>query len=113
MQHNTSPASSPRRRASRQADRCEEYNPSRRSSALSSPGFVHRSASRSTRSFSAAVNRRRAAFATTSVSTTIRGASRLVDMLESRLALYTKLPGGRCLKHVGREGGVARRLKTS
>jgi flagellar hook capping protein FlgD len=25
-------------------------------------------------------------------------------MLESRLALYTKLPGDRCLKHVGREG---------
>jgi len=28
-----------------------------------------------------------------------------VDILESRLALYTKLPGGRCLTDVGREGG--------
>src|SRR5439155_15323045 len=101
-----SPASSPRRRASRQADRCEEYSPSRRNNALNSPGFVHPSASRSTRSFSAAVNRRRAAFATTSDSTAIRGASRLVDIIVSRLALYIKLPGGWCLTHVGREGGV-------
>ena len=28
----------------------------------------------------------------------------IVDILASRLALYTKLPGGRCLTHVGREG---------
>src|SRR5439155_24416349 len=41
-----SPASSPRSRAARQVVRCEEYNPSRRSSAPSSPGFVQRSASR-------------------------------------------------------------------
>jgi hypothetical protein len=29
-------------------------------------------------------------------------------MLESRLALYTKLPGVWCLKHVGREGWAQR-----
>ena len=34
-----------------------------------------------------------AAFATVSVSTVTRRASRLVDMLESRLALYTELSG--------------------
>jgi hypothetical protein len=28
----------------------------------------------------------------------------VVDILVSRLALYTNLPGGRCLIHVGREG---------
>jgi len=34
-----------------------------------------------------------------------------VDILDSRLALYTKLPGGRCLIHVGREGKVPGLLK--
>jgi putative transposase len=29
-----------------------------------------------------------------------------VDILESRLALYTKLPGVRCLTYVGREGNI-------
>src|SRR5207245_3318791 len=63
-----SPASSPRSRAARQVVRCEEYNPSRRSSAPSSPGFVQRSASRTIRRLYSAVNRRRCALATTSVS---------------------------------------------
>jgi cellobiose phosphorylase len=40
----------------------------------------------------------------TSVSTVIPSVSMIVDILVSRLALYTKLPGGRCLIHVGREG---------
>src|SRR2546426_1308326 len=31
-----------------------------------------------------------------------------VDISDSRLALYTKLPGVRCLIHVGREGGPSR-----
>ncbi len=47
--------------------------------------------------FIRAVNRRRAAFVTTSVSTAIRGASRLVEIFVSRLALYTKLPRRRSL----------------
>ena len=29
-----------------------------------------------------------------------------MDIFDSRLALYTKLPGGRCLTYVGREGNV-------
>src|SRR5439155_1069029 len=63
-----SPSSSPRSRAARQVTRCEEYSPSRRSSAPISPGFVHRSASRTIRRLYSAVNRRRSAFATTSTS---------------------------------------------
>src|SRR5207245_5638156 len=39
-------ASSPRSRAARQVVRCEEYNPSRRSSAPSAPGVLQPSASR-------------------------------------------------------------------
>src|SRR3989454_85273 len=62
------PASSPRSRAARHVVRCEEYSPSRRSSAPISPGFVHRSASRTIRRLYSAVNRRRRAVATTSTS---------------------------------------------
>ena len=38
------------------------------------------------------------------VSAAIRRAPMRIDMLVSRLALYTKLPGVGCLKHVGSEG---------
>ena len=65
---------------------------------------AQRSASRNTRSFSAAVNRRRRAFATTSVCAANGRPSVIVDIMESRLALYTKLPAVRCLTYVGREG---------
>ena len=51
---------------------------------------MHPSASRSIRSFSAAVNRRRAAFATTSVCAANGRPSVIVDIMESGLALYTK-----------------------
>ncbi len=63
-----SPSSSPRSRAARHVVRCEEYSPSRRSSAPIAPGVVQRSASRTIRRLYSAVNRRRCAFATTSVS---------------------------------------------
>src|SRR6266852_2211255 len=60
------PASSPRSRAARQVVNSDEYSPSRRSRAPISPGFVHRSASRTIRRLYSAVNRRRSALATTS-----------------------------------------------
>lgn len=50
------------------------------------------------------MDRRRWALAVTSVSFANGRASVIVDVGESRLALYTKLPGVRCLIHVGREG---------
>jgi hypothetical protein len=79
--------------------------------ALSSPGFVQRSASRSTRSFSAAEYRRRWAFAVTSVSCANGRPSVIVDILGSRLALYTKLLGVRCLIHVGREANIKKLVR--
>ena len=77
----------------------------RRRSAPSSPDFVQPSVARSTRNLSAVLNRHRLAFATTSVSCATGRSSTIVDMLDSRVALQTKLPGGRCFKHVGRVGG--------
>ena len=56
---------SPRSRACLQAAKCEEYIPSRRSSAPSVPG-AHVSASRKIRSFSSIVNRRLVGFSATS-----------------------------------------------
>ena len=67
-----SPSSSPRSRAARHVVRCEEYSPSRRSSAPIAPAVVQRSASRTIRRLYSAVKRRRCAFATTSVSAAAR-----------------------------------------
>ena len=60
------PANSPASCCRRQVRRLEEYNPSRRSKAPNSPGFVHRSASRTTRRLYAALNRLRIALLVTS-----------------------------------------------
>src|SRR5207245_4989076 len=124
-----SPASSPRSRAARQVVRCDEYNPSRRSSAPISPGCVQRSASRTIRRLYSAVKRRRCALATTSVSPTTGAAlgeppvalrapsaspSCSIPSPRSHFsttaihrclpALYSKLSPPRCLTLVGTEG---------
>src|SRR5690606_27900279 len=63
-----SASSSPRARCLRHALRCDAYSPSRRSSSPMPPVWAKASASRRTRSLYCAVNRRRFAFAVTSVS---------------------------------------------
>ena len=94
------PASSPRSRIPRHEARCDEYKPSRRSSAETSPGFLHASASCSTLRLYSALNRRRVALDDTSFSVAAN-----VPMLPNPLlALYIKLRGGWCLGDVGREG---------
>src|SRR5213594_2342496 len=100
------PASSPRSRAVRHVVRCEEYNPSRRNNAPTAPGVLHASASRTIFRLYSAVNRRRVAFAVTSISGPPGARSSTLIVLQSLLALDTKLPGGRCLTHIGREGGL-------
>ena len=104
------PASSPRSRAARQVVRCEEYKPSRRSSAPTAPGVLHPSASRTIFRLYSTANRRRVAFAATSISGPCRACSRALISLRSLLALDTKLPGGRCLTHVGREGDAKKEV---
>src|SRR5439155_13687581 len=101
------PASSPRSRAARHVVRCEEYNPSRRNNAPTAPGVLHASASRTIFRLYSTVNRRRVAFAVTSISGPPGARSSTLIVLQSLLALDTKLPGGRCLTHIGREGIVA------
>src|SRR5713226_3409599 len=98
------PARSPRSRAARHVVRCEEYNPSRRSSAPIAPGVLQPSASRTIFRLYSSVNCRRVAFAVTSISGPPRARSSTLIVLQSLLALDTKLPGGRCLTHIGREG---------
>src|SRR5206468_10487062 len=98
------PASSPRSRAARHVVRCEEYSASRRSNAPTAPGVLHPSASRTIFRLYSTVNRRRVAFATTSIAGPPRTCSHAFIALRSCLALDSKLPGGRCLTHVGREG---------
>jgi len=101
--------SSPLRRCSRQVRRFEEYNPSRRSRAPSSPGCVHTFAARRIFSLYSAENRRRVAFASTSTLLAIvPGIARPCEELiaHSLLALYSKLLGGGCLIHIGTEGCV-------
>src|SRR5207249_10689622 len=51
---------------------------------------------------------RRVAFAVTSMSGPPGARSSTLIVLQSLLALDTKLPGGRCLTHIGREGGANR-----
>src|SRR5207244_8258090 len=84
--------------------RWEEYNPSRRSSAPIPPGVLQASASRTIFRLYSTVNRRRVAFATTSIADPPRACSNALIALQSCLALDTKLPGGHCLTHIGREG---------
>src|SRR5207244_4803023 len=98
------PASSPRSRAARHVVRCEEYSPSRRSNAPIAPGVLQPSAPRTIFRLYSTVNRRRVAFATTSIADPPRACSHALIALQSCLALDTKLPGGHCLTHIGREG---------
>src|SRR5439155_1313121 len=84
--------------------RCEEYSPSRRSNAPTAPGVLQASASRTIFRLYSTVNRRRVAFATTSIAGPPRACSNALIALRSCLALDSKLPGGHCLTHVGREG---------
>src|SRR5207247_1984673 len=105
------PANCPRSRAARHVVRCEEYSPSRRSSAPIAPGVLQPSASRTIFRLYSSGNCRRVAFAVTSVSGPPRARSSTLIVLQSLLALDTKLPRGRCLTHIGREGGA--RLATS
>src|SRR5438876_3248301 len=100
------PASSPRSRAARHVVRCEEYSPSRRNNAPTAPGVLQPSASRTIFRLYSTVNRRRVAFATTSIAAPPRACSNALIALRSCLALDTKLPGGHCLTHIGREGDV-------
>src|SRR4029450_2014695 len=102
------PASSPRSRAARHVVRCEEYSPSRRSNAPTAPGVLQPSASRTIFRLYSTVNRRRVAFATTSIAGPPRACSNALIALRSCLALDTKLPGGHCLTHIGREGPADR-----
>src|SRR5438445_7056559 len=97
-------ASSPPPRAARHVVRCEEYSPSRRSNAPIAPGVLQASASRTILRLYSTVNRRRVAFATTSIADPPRACSNALIALRSCLALDSKLPGGHCLTHVGREG---------
>src|SRR6266508_2318689 len=77
------PASSPRSRAARQVVRCEEYNPSRRSSAPIAPGVLQLSASRTIFRLYLSVNCRRVAFATTSIAGPPRACSNALIALRS------------------------------
>src|SRR5881396_2224700 len=98
------PASSPRSRAARHVVRWDEYSPSRRSNAPTAPGVLQPSASLTIFRLYSTVNRRRVAFATTSIADLPRACSHALIALQSCLALDTKLPGGHCLTHIGREG---------
>ena len=101
------PASSPRSRAARHVVRCEEYSPSRRSSAPIAPGVLHAVGlpddlplvlhrEPPPRRLRHHLDRR----------PTARACSDALIALRSWLALDTKLPGGHCLTHIGREGAA-------
>src|SRR6266852_4257059 len=94
------PASSPRSRAARHVVRWDEYSPSRRSSAPTAPGVLQPSAARTIFRLYSTVNRRRVAFATTSIAGPPRACSHTLIALQSCLALDSKLPGGHCLTHI-------------
>src|SRR5207247_2356172 len=103
------PASSPRSRAARHVVRWDEYSPSRRSNAPTAPGVLQPSAPLTIFRLYSTVNRRRVAFATTSIADPPRACSHALIALQSCLALDTKLPGGHCLTHIGREGRMKSR----
>ena len=73
------PCNSPRRCAVRQNARCDEYNPSRRNNAPSSPGFVQASAAARICSLYAALNCRRVRVADTPVSCCATGSTERAD----------------------------------
>src|SRR5437016_14551049 len=100
------PASSPRSRAARHVVRADEYSHSRRTNAPTAPGVLQPSASRTIFRLYSTVNRRRVALATTSIAGPPRACSNALIALRSCLALDSKLPGGHCLTHVGREGAT-------
>src|SRR5207247_1486739 len=104
------PASSPRSRAARHVASWDESSPSRRSNAPIAPGVLQPSAPRTIFRLYSTVNRRRVAFATTSIADPPRACSHALIALQSCLALDTKLPGGHCLTHIGREGAPGLRL---
>src|SRR4030095_8793242 len=103
------PSSSPRSRAARHAAMRDEYNPSRRNSAPSSPGFVHASASRRILRLYSALKRRRFALAATSVSVPCPRPFSVTSILgSSHLALYdSKFSEVGCLKSRWHVGGAA------
>src|SRR5438094_10116308 len=100
------PASSPRSRAARHVVSCEQYSPSRRNNAPIAPGVLQPSASRTIFRLYSTENRRRVAFATTSIAGPSWARSGALIALQSCLALDTKLPGGHCLTHLGSEAGA-------
>ena len=79
------PASAPRSCERRQSTRLDEYSPSRRSKAPTSPCFVQAAASAKTFRLYSAVNRRRRGFAGTSVSCATNPISSLLTV-RSKLA---------------------------
>lgn len=80
----------------------DEYSPSRRRSALTSPGRVQCSASANTHSLYSAVNPRRLAFSTISASFP-RASSSTALIAPAWVALHTKLLGTNCLTHIDSE----------
>jgi hypothetical protein len=96
----------PASRSFRHAARCEEYSPSRRRIAPTSPLRPEETACSTSlrmRCLSFAVNPRRFAFATTSVSLT-EGIPTTWFIASALVALDTKLPCQDCLIHIGRAG---------
>src|SRR5207245_3886727 len=98
-------------RAARHVVRWDEYSPSRRSNAPAAPGVLQPSASLTIFRLYSTVNRRRVAFATTSIPDPPRACSHALIALQSCLALDTKPPGGHCLTHRWQRGaaGLERR----
>src|SRR5580700_8204648 len=110
------PAISPRSACSRHFIKCDEYRPSRRSNAPSSPRCVQAAAACRTRLFSSALNLRLFAFAVTSVAGLPAGKDTTLIVGHASLALrgcVTNLRGGDCLRHVGTEGGAIRSTSAS
>ena len=92
------------------AVRCEEYKPSRRSIAPSSPTFVQAAAALRILRLYSAVNRRREVFSGTSVSRTVRAADSSFGFIFrafSAPSIYKELGPGDCLSIVGTEGILA------
>src|SRR5207247_66734 len=94
------------RQPARRGVRWGESSPPRRSNAPPAPGVLQPSASRTIFRLYSTVNRRRVAFATTSIAGPSKACSSALIALRSCLALDSKLPGGHCLTHIGREGGA-------
>jgi hypothetical protein len=90
-------------------NKCDEYSPSRRNSALMAPGSVHAAASRKIRCLYAVENRRRFALSLTSVSGLLAVEDTMFPIIHASLALLdllSILQRGRCLTMVGTEGNL-------